>query len=104
MSDCNAYIDANRDRFLEELLVLLRIPSVSADPAFAPDVLRCAENVAANLKVAGAENVEIIETAGYPVVYGDRHVSADLPTVLKRLANQQTHVDHRKQQDNLPFQ
>lgn len=82
MSDCNAYIDANRDRFLEELLALLRIPSVSADPAFAPDVLRCAENVAANLKAAGAENVEIIETGGYPVVYGDRHVSADLPTVL----------------------
>ena len=82
MSDCNAYIDANRDRFLEELLALLRIPSVSADPAFAPDVLRCAENVAANLKAAGAENVEIIETDGYPVVYGDRHVSVDLPTVL----------------------
>lgn len=82
MSDCNAYIDANRDRFLEELLDLLRIPSVSADPAFAPDVLRCAENVAANLKAAGANNVEIIETEGYPVVYGDRHVSDDLPTVL----------------------
>lgn len=82
MSDCNAYIDANRDRFLEELLTLLRIPSVSADPAFTQDVLRCAENVASNLKAAGAEHVEIIETEGYPVVYGDRHVSSDLPTVL----------------------
>ena len=82
MSDCNAYIDANRDRFLEELLTLLRIPSVSADPAFTQDVLRCAENVASNLKAAGAEHVEIIETEGYHVVYGDRHVSSDLPTVL----------------------
>ena len=81
MSDCNAYIDANRDRFLEELLTLLRIPSVSADPAFSQDVLRCAENVASNLIAAGAEHVEIIETEGYPVVYGDRHVSSDLPTV-----------------------
>ena len=82
MSNCNAYIDANRDRFLEELFDLLRIPSVSADPAFAPDVLRCAENVAMNLKAAGADNVEIIATEGYPVVFGERHVSPDLPTVL----------------------
>tara|TARA_B110000285_G_C15134813_1_gene626105 strand:+ start:198 stop:1589 length:1392 start_codon:yes stop_codon:yes gene_type:complete len=82
MSECNAYIESNRNRFLEELFELLRIPSVSADPAFASDVLRCAENVAMNLKAAGANNVEIIATEGYPVVYGDRHVSPDLPTVL----------------------
>ena len=82
MSDCNAYIQENRDRFLEELVELLRIPSVSADPAFASDVLRCAEKVAGYLKAAGAENVEIISTEGYPVVFGERHVSDDVPTIL----------------------
>lgn len=82
MSDCKAYIDANRDRFLAELLDLLRIPSVSADPAFMQDVLRCAETVADRLREAGAESVEVMPTAGYPVVFGERFVSPDVPTVL----------------------
>ena len=82
MSACNSYIHAHRDRFLAELFDLLRIPSVSADPAYAGDVQRCAEAVAAQLTKAGAEHVEIIPTGGYPVVYGEKFVSADVPTVL----------------------
>ena len=82
MSACKPYIDSNRDRFLEELFELLRIPSISADPSYAGDVHRCAEMVAAQLQAAGGENVEIIPTAGYPVVYGEKMVSPDAPTVL----------------------
>ncbi|MFZ9055068.1 MAG: peptidase dimerization domain protein, partial [Flavobacteriales bacterium] len=69
MSACTPYIETHRDRFLSELFDLLRIPSVSADPAFAGDVHRCAQMVADQLAQAGAEQVEIIPTEGYPVVY-----------------------------------
>ena len=82
MSACQPYIESNRDRFLEELFELLRIPSVSADPAFAGDVQKCAELVAKQLEAAGGENVEIIPTEGYPVVYGEKMVAPDAPTVL----------------------
>ena len=82
MSACQPYIESNRDRFLEELFELLRIPSVSADPAFAGDVQKCAELVAKQLETAGGENVEIIPTEGYPVVYGEKMVGPDAPTVL----------------------
>lgn len=82
MSACKPYIDSNRDRFLEELFELLRVPSISADPAYAGDTQRCADMVAAQLRAAGAENVEIIPTPGYPVVYGEKMISPDAPTVL----------------------
>ncbi len=82
MSVCQPYIESNRDRFLEELFDLLRIPSVSADPAFAGDVQQCAELVAKQLEEAGGENIEIIPTKGYPVVYGEKMVSSKAPTVL----------------------
>ena len=76
------YLEANRQRFLDELLDLLRIPSVSADPKFAGDVLRTAEYVKAKLIAAGAENVVLEQTKGYPVVYGDKIIDPKLPTIL----------------------
>jgi len=76
------YLDQNKDRFLEELLELLRIPSVSADPKFKDDVLATAVFVKDKLVAAGADNVEICETAGYPIVYGEKLVDPALPTVL----------------------
>ncbi len=76
------YIDKNQERFLNELLDWLRIPSISADPAFADDVHRAAAFVADKLKTIGAENVSIEETAGYPIVYADKIVDANKPTVL----------------------
>ena len=82
MSLCSDYIEKNRDRFLTELFDLLRIPSVSADTAFAGDVTKCAESVAEHLRAAGAEKVEIIPTGGYPVVYGEKLIAPDAPTVL----------------------
>lgn len=61
---------------------MLRVPSISADPAFASDVERCAQMVANQLTAAGAKQVEIIPTEGYPVVYGECMVSPEAPTVL----------------------
>ena len=76
------YIKENKDRFIEELIELLKIPSISADPIYKNDVLRCADVVAAALASAGANNVEICPTKGYPIVYGDMIMNENLPTVL----------------------
>lgn len=78
----NDFIKANKDRFLNELLDLLRIPSVSADPKFKKDVFAAAEFVKDSLVNAGADQVEICETAGYPIVYGEKIIDPNLPTVL----------------------
>ncbi|MEJ8758521.1 dipeptidase [Pontibacter sp. H259] len=78
----NNYITENKDRFLNELLDMLRIPSVSADPKFKQDVLRNAEFVRDRLQEAGADKVELCETAGYPIVYGEKIIDPNLPTVL----------------------
>lgn len=76
------YIEANKDRFLNELFDLLRIPSISADSNFSSDVQKCAEAVAEHLRKAGADNVSIEPTAGHPIVYGEKIVNPALPTVL----------------------
>jgi acetylornithine deacetylase/succinyl-diaminopimelate desuccinylase-like protein len=76
------YITENKDRFLNELLDLLRIPSVSADPKYKQDVLRMADEVKNSLIAAGADKVEVCDTAGYPIVYGEKIIDANLPTVL----------------------
>lgn len=78
----NQYINDNKDRFVNELLDMLRIPSVSADAKFKADVLRNAEFLKERLLEAGADNVELVETAGNPVVYGEKMVDPSLPTVL----------------------
>ncbi|WP_194775071.1 dipeptidase [Pararhodonellum marinum] len=77
-----SYINKNQERFLEELIALLKIPSVSADPKFKSDVFAAAEFVKDALEKAGAENVALCETAGYPIVYGEKIVDPALPTVL----------------------
>ena len=73
------FLNGNKDRFLNELFDLLRIPSISADPAYKDDVIRCAESVADHLRKAGADNVEVMTTPGYPVVYGERIVDPTCP-------------------------
>ncbi|HEY1047618.1 MAG TPA: dipeptidase [Bacteroidia bacterium] len=77
-----SYIEANKERFLNELLEILRIPSVSADSKYAGDVKKTADFVAEKLKAAGADNVEVCPTAGHPIVYGEKFVDASLPTIL----------------------
>ena len=82
MLNSQAYIQKNREKFLSELISLLKIPSVSADPSFTKDVNDCAEILAKNLKEIGIERVEICQTAGFPIVYGEKIIDDSLPTVL----------------------
>ena len=82
MSAYQTYLENNQNRFLEELLDFLRIPSISALPDRAGDVARAAEWVAQRLTSAGAENVQVLPTGGHPVVYGDWLHAAGKPTIL----------------------
>jgi acetylornithine deacetylase/succinyl-diaminopimelate desuccinylase-like protein len=76
------YIQTHQDRFLSELFDLLRIPSVSADSKHKPDVRRAAEYVVRKLRDAGADKVELCETKGHPIVFGEKIINPTLPTVL----------------------
>ncbi len=76
------YIAQNQERFLSELFDFLRIPSISADPAFAAEVRKTAEFVKLSLEKVGAQNVVLEETAGNPIVYGEKIIDSNLPTVL----------------------
>ena len=82
MEHIKNYINENKDRFINELIELLKIPSISADPEYAEEVANCANAVAKSLTDAGAENVEVCKTAGHPIVYGDKIIDTNLPTVL----------------------
>lgn len=82
MIKTQAFIQENKDRFLDELLELLRIPSVSADIAYSKSVHDAAKNVAEHLKKAGANQVEVEKTDGFPIVYGEFIVDPKLPTIL----------------------
>ncbi|WP_299161083.1 dipeptidase [uncultured Tenacibaculum sp.] len=82
MQNVKEYIAQHKDRFINELIDLLKIPSVSADPAYNQDVLNTADAVKSSLEKAGCDNVEICETPGYPIVYGEKIIDPNLPTVL----------------------
>lgn len=77
-----SYIQSNQDRFLSELFELLRIPSVSADSRHKGDVRKAAEYVAQKLKEAGADSVQLMETKGHPIVFGEKIADPAKPTVL----------------------
>ncbi|MBL7890043.1 MAG: dipeptidase [Bacteroidia bacterium] len=81
-SNINAYIETHKDRFLNELFDILRIPSVSADPKYKNDVIKTADAIKEKLIAAGADKVEVCPTAGYPIVYGEKIIDPKLPTVL----------------------
>ncbi len=82
MTEWKAYQDANKDRFLNELLHLLRIPSVSANSNHKEDMLYCANVVKQRLEEAGADIVTIYPTDGHPIVYGEKIIDPSKPTVL----------------------
>jgi len=82
MQEIKKYVEDNKQRFLDELFELLRFPSVSADPKYKGDVLKTADFVAEKLKEAGADKVEVCQTAGYPIIYGEKLIDEKLPTVL----------------------
>ncbi|MBL4716020.1 MAG: dipeptidase [Bacteroidia bacterium] len=75
-------VEQNKDQYLGELIDLLKIPSVSADPQYKDDVLRAAEFVKQKLVDAGADNVELCTTPGHPIVYGEKMIDTNAPTVL----------------------
>ena len=76
------YQEKNKERFLNELLELLRIPSVSAKGEHKEDMIKCADAVKARLLEAGADKVEIYPTEGHPIVYGEKIIDPAKPTVL----------------------
>lgn len=82
MQHIQEYISTHKDRFIQELIDLLKIPSVSADTAYNQDVLHTADAIKESLEKAGCDHVEICETPGYPIVYGEKIIDPNLPTVL----------------------
>lgn len=82
MRQVSEYIQANKDRFIEELIELLKIPSVSADSNYKGNVMDAAEVVRKSLEKAGADKTELCQTAGFPVVYAEKMIDASKPTIL----------------------
>ncbi len=76
------YIQENQDKYLKQLIELLKIPSISADPSYTADVRKAAVWVGDALEEAGCDNIEIIATIGHPIVYAEKILNADFPTVL----------------------
>jgi acetylornithine deacetylase/succinyl-diaminopimelate desuccinylase-like protein len=82
MNNIKSYINQHKDRFISELVEILKIPSISADSAFSQDVINTSDVVKNYLEKAGCDHVEICETPGYPIVYGEKKIDPKLPTVL----------------------
>tara|TARA_R110001583_G_scaffold163880_1_gene316344 strand:- start:29383 stop:30771 length:1389 start_codon:yes stop_codon:yes gene_type:complete len=82
MENIKSYVSEHKDRFISELIELLKIPSISADTAYSQDVINTAESIKESLLTAGCDKVEICETPGYPIVYGEKIIDTALPTVL----------------------
>ena len=76
------FINVNRDRYIDELKEYLSIPSISALPDYAPEVIRCAEWTADELRRVGLENVRLVETEGYPVVCAEWLHAGEAPTII----------------------
>lgn len=76
------YLEAHKERFLDELISLLKFRSVSADPAYKEEVRETAEFLVEHMKNLGIDNARIYETEGHPIVYGEKMVDSSLPTVL----------------------
>ena len=82
MEKTQQFTSQHKDKFVAELFSLLRIPSVSADPAFQQEVASCATHLAAHFNDIGLDRVEVIPTAGHPIVYAEKIIDPSLPTVL----------------------
>jgi acetylornithine deacetylase/succinyl-diaminopimelate desuccinylase-like protein len=82
MANFKPYFENNKERFLDELFELLAIPSVSADPEYRDDVFEASEYIKDKLIDAGCDEVDICPTDGFPIVYGEKIIDANLPTVL----------------------
>ena len=104
MDKVKNYIEANKERFVEELFEVLRIPSISAQSEHKPDMLRCAEHLAASLKKAGADRAEVMPTEGNPVVYAEKIIDPKAKTVLVYGHYDVMPVDPRNEWNTEPFE
>ncbi|MBT8267087.1 MAG: dipeptidase [Bacteroidia bacterium] len=82
MNTIKSYLQENNDRFLSELMALLKVPSISADSAYKNDVIKTADMIVESLEKAGCDKVELCETPGYPIIYAEKIIDKDLPTIL----------------------
>jgi len=82
MNQTQHFSESNKERYLSELINLLKIPSISADPAYKNEVQKCAESLAQGLTNIGIDQVEICQTAGNPIVYGEKIIDPTKPTIL----------------------
>lgn len=82
MNEINKYVETHKQRFLDELFELIRIPSISSLPEHKPDMYRAAEKWKEILLAAGADKAEVMETEGNPVTYGEKIIDKNAPTVL----------------------
>ena len=105
MKSALAYIETNKERFVEELFDLLRIPSISAQPSLhKDDMVRCAEWLAASLVKAGADHAQVMPTNGNPVVYAEKIVNPEARTVLVYGHYDVMPVDPREEWLTEPFE
>ncbi|MDH3428284.1 MAG: dipeptidase [Gemmatimonadota bacterium] len=81
-TNLSSYLSANRDRFEREMIDLLRIPSISTESQYAESVAECADKIAADLRAVGIDEVEVVATAGNPIVVAQRIVDPAAPTLL----------------------
>ena len=82
MESINNYIEENKERFLDELFGLIRIPSISSQSEHKQDMYKAAEYWKNLLLEAGADKAEVFDTVGHPVTYGEKIIDPSLPTVL----------------------
>jgi acetylornithine deacetylase/succinyl-diaminopimelate desuccinylase-like protein len=82
MQDIKQYIEENKDRFLEELFELIRIPSISSDEQHMDDMRRASEQWKIVLLQAGVDYAKVMETEGHPVVFAEKKVAENAPTIL----------------------
>ena len=82
MSTVQEFIDRNRRRFVDDLIEIVRIPSISSSPDHRGEVARCAEYLVDEMRRIGLTKAEVVPTAGHPMVYGERVTDPALPTLL----------------------
>lgn len=82
MTSVKKYIETNQERLIDELIELLKIPSISADSAYKKDILKTADAVKIALEKAGCDAVEVCQTPGNPIVYAEKMIDPSLPTIL----------------------
>jgi len=104
MQNIQSYIKQHKDRFINELIELLKIPSISADSVYKNDVINAAEVVKNRLQNAGCDLVEICKTKGHPIVYGEKIIDEKLPTILVYGHYDVQPTDPLKLWDSSPFE